>query len=141
MAPSELAECVQTWRKGYERLAEISMAQLMLLKEEAGSADLWARLKTLSDEKESVQAEMERLQSQLESEIGGESMRELFQQQIRATVESARLLTFEASRKVEWMMISTGEKIGSTRNHRKVFRAYSGFSRDDEISFYFDEKK
>ncbi len=117
------------------------MAQLMLLKDESGAEDLWTRLHGLSEEKMSVQAELERLQSQLEDELGGDRIRDLFQQHIRSTAESARVLTFEAARKIELMMISTGKEIGSTRNHRKVFHAYSGYARDDEISLYFDEKK
>lgn len=141
MASSDVEERVQTWRQGYERLAEISMAQLMLLKEEAASDELWTRLKSLSDEKESVQAATEQLQSQLGREIGEAKLREIFQQQILSTAESARVLTFEASRKIELMMISTGEEIGTTRNQRKVFNAYTGISRNDEISLYFDEKK
>jgi regulator of replication initiation timing len=140
MEPSKLSERVEEWRQAYEHLTEISMQQLKLLKE-AGTSDLWERLAALSSEKESLQAEIERLQSQLGTEFGTETMRELFQKQIRTIAESARVLTFEASRRVEEMMISTGEEIGSTRHRRKAFNAYSGYTGDSEISLYFDERK
>ena len=55
MASSETANRLQRWRQGYEKIAEISMAQLMLLKEEAVSDDLWARMRSLNDEKEAAQ--------------------------------------------------------------------------------------
>lgn len=141
MASSETADRLQRWRQGYEKIAEISMAQLMLLKEEAVSDDLWARMRSLNDEKEAAQDATEQLQMQLEQEIGEEKLRELFRQEVLSTAESARVLTFEASRKIELLMISTGEEIDTTRNHRKVVHAYTGISRDDEISLYFDEKK
>jgi uncharacterized protein YigA (DUF484 family) len=147
MAQPDVEGMVSAWQQGYESLSRLSMEQLVLAKkfpkevEEEVEAELWENLQKLTVEKQSLQKQIERIQADLLSKLGREEMVRRFQQGINVSAESARVLTFEASRKIEQLMISVGQQLGSTKSQRKVFNAYYGMNSDDQIAYYFDEKK
>ncbi|QMV41675.1 hypothetical protein [Cohnella cholangitidis] len=141
MEASDLASRVSKWKMGYEQLAKISLEQLTLIKSMDPGDELWNRIQLLTEEKSVTQGQMESIQNSLKSDLGIEEMKRLFQREIQTAAETARVLTFEAAHKIETMMVSTGTELGSTKTHRKVFNAYSGMNSDDQISYYFDEKK
>jgi hypothetical protein len=141
MVTPEVAARVQGWKMGYEKLVKISMEQLTLIKSMSTEDQLWARIQQLTEAKALAQIEVERIQNSLKSALGTEEMKRIFQTEIQATAESARVLTSESAFKIETMMVSIGAELGSTKTHRKVFNAYSGINSDDQIAYYFDEKK
>ncbi|QJD85225.1 hypothetical protein [Cohnella herbarum] len=141
MGTADVAARIREWQMGYEQLAKISMEQLTLLKSMSPEDQLWTRMQQLTEKKTATRVEIERIQKSLKSDLGTEEMKRLFQAEIQATAESARVLTTESAFKIETMMVSTGAELGSAKTQRKVFNAYSGMNSDDQISYYFDEKK
>lgn len=141
MATADVASRVREWKAGYEQLAKISMEQLTLIKSMSPEEDLWTPVQQLTKEKTATRVEIERIQKSLMEDLGFDEMKRLFQMQIQAAAESARVLTAESAYKIETMMVTIGAELGSTKNQRKVFNAYSGMNSDDQIAYYFDEKK
>ena len=135
------SEWLQKWQSGYERLLEISQRQLETVKSAADDENRWEDLKQLTEERMDIQSEIAMVQAQLEQELGQDELKELFRQEIRRLAESARVLTFEAARKIETLMISQGNEINSTKTQRRVFNAYNGINSEDQISYFFDERK
>ena len=141
MAEFDLAVKIREWKAGFEALYGISEKQLSLIKGEEPSEALWDRLRQLIDESKAVQAKIEGAQSELEALLDPDELRSVFREEIQSLAVSARVLTFEAAHKIETMMISTGSELQTTKTQRKLFDAYSGMNSDDQISYYFDERK
>jgi len=141
MEQSNVGSRVDAWKQGYERLSGLSMEQLMLIKEIPDDEHVWDNMRKLEDEKARVQSELENIQTFLLNELGEEEMKRIFQQGINVVAESARVLTSETAHKIELLMISTGKELGSTKSQRKVFNAYYGMNSDDQVAYFFDEKK
>jgi|GEM_PF-4753175 len=137
----ELQKLVDSWQRGYDRLAELSMEQYVLVKNEADEETRWEPIARLAGEKDRLQNEMEQIQKRLIQELGLERVQRIFEERIHTPAESARLLTAETTRKIEMKMLSVGKDLGSTRTQRTVLQAYQGISAEDHMSHYFDEKK
>jgi len=132
---------VDSWQRGYDRLAQLSMDQYVLVKDEAAEEQMWERIAELAEEKDRIQSEMEQIQKSLVQALGLEQVQRIFEELIHTPAESARLLTAETARKIEMKMLSVGKDLGSTRAQRTVLQAYQGVGADDHMSHYFDEKK
>ena len=144
---------IDNWRNAYERLANISERQYMLVKDVVAAAisgsgspeehdpKPWQEMGRLTEEKEALQQRIEQLQAELRACLGPEELQALFHREIATIAEGARVLTMEAAAKVEQVMLATGTQIGATRLYRKAMHAYYGINRDDRAAFYIDEKK
>lgn len=141
MAQFDLSAKTREWKSGYESLLEISREQLVLVKGAESDEAIWDKLRQLTEEKQGVQAKIELLQAEVEAAIGPDQLKAVFRQEIQGLAESARVLTFEAAHKIETMMISTGSELQTAKTQRKLFDAYNGMNSDDQISYYFDERK
>ena len=141
MARTEVEKMLAEWKSGYERLSAISMEQLMLLKNHIDDSQVWEQLQRLTDERVGWQSRLEAVQHQAGLELGEGELKRLFREQIRSLAESARVLTFEATRKIEEKMLSTGSELTATKTQRKVFNAYTGIHTDDQMAYYIDQRK
>ncbi|MFC4599660.1 hypothetical protein [Cohnella hongkongensis] len=141
MAELDHAAKIGEWKSGYARLLDISEQQLVLIKSGELNDAILDQLRQLGEDRQAIQEQMESLQSELEGRIGSSELKAVFRQEIQSLAESARVLTFEAAYKIETMMISTGSELQTAKAHRKLFDAYSGIQSDDQISYYFDERK
>jgi len=132
---------VQAWCEAYEKLAEISMEQYGWLKEKLpGDPEDWGMMQVLSDKRAEIRAEIECLQRELEDELGAERLRTIFAEKIAKTAETARVLTFESTRKIEHAMIAAGSALSRTRNSRMLAKAYAA-EPDVSEAYFIDEKK
>lgn len=135
-------EKVQRWIAGYEKLAAISEKQLLWLKKDVPEdPEAWQEMEAWANERAHIRASIEDLQQQLLGELGEEQLKAVFHEKVASAAEAARVLTFEATRKIELAMISTGSNIQQAKAHRKLNRAYSGYSQDATEAYFFDEKK
>jgi len=141
MSGFDLAGHLVKWKSGYEKLFAISKEQLVLIKTAENDEHLWDKLRQLAEERKAIQTHIENVQKDIEAHIGQDEMKSVFQRDIQSLADSARVLTFEAAYKIEVMMISIGSELQTAKTQRRLFDAYSGMNSDDQISYYFDERK
>lgn len=139
----ETEQKIQAWCEAYEQLAAISMEQFTWLKENlSAEPDGWQAMQAWARRRSEIRAEIEKIQQELLDELGAEKVKAIFGQKIAKTAETARVLTFEAARKIEHAMINIGSQLDRARIHRKLTKAYA----DAELgsgheAYFFDEKK
>ena len=92
-------------------------------------------------QREVIRGQIEKIQHELIGVLGEEQVKAIFQAQIASLAETARVLTFEASRKIELAMITTGSDITHTKNQRKLANAYGALDQEGQEAHFFDEKK
>lgn len=129
----------EVWNQRYEayrKLLAISTEKLAIVQQGA-LMDRFERFTCLGDEWNSLQREIESLEANInglfDSEDHNEQIRAIGQQIIRNQQLTEQLLQQELGQ--------LSGNLKSVRDHKSVLNAYYGMNRNEQIAYYFDEKK
>lgn len=122
--------------EAYRKLLEISAEKLDIVRQGA-FIDQAERFTCLGDEWDSLQREIE----SLEANINGLADSEEHSEQIRAIgqqiIHNQRL----TEERLQQELGQLSGDLKSVRDHKTVLNAYYGMNRNEQIAYYFDEKK
>jgi len=134
----KLSERIRDWRMNHEnllKLAEDHASYLEQLDEEwSGFPDLTAKWAKCTEA-------AKRADEELRSELGDERYEELFRMEALPLALKTNELIERSMTRMRNEMAAVGGDLKNTRDQRKVMNAYYGMDRQNDTSYYFDEKK